>query len=366
MPVVSADVFELLTPIDSESKWVSLLATCLALSPSVLESLLGAECSRVKKVHCEYQSRIDGNKDRADIYIESMAADVIIECKVLSAINPSQLERYETSFPDAKYRVVVSPQRIRPPVDIRPGWIYLTWEELFERIAVNPNPWLTSTVEMWSESLKRQLPDVQGSTPWNLVGPDEPFILAMRARVVWIAHSLVGSETVKPRFGQSSKGVSWTTGFDTSAGRDGYRLVLDLEEQLPVQQFPFKSTDSRRLLKGPAIRIFLLQEGVSTSREFDWDHLARLWPTLESSGYEWSGAPKPRAQHDKAGLERMRSLHGVPKFVGIGYGNAQAKLSGSCMFGVKRALNPSLTLSEIADEVNSMKDLLVRLGSQIW
>jgi len=363
----SNNAFNLLTPIDSETKWSSLLATFIALDASPLTRLFDASLSTTDKVHCEFRSRVTKDfKQRADVYMEQDEGDVIIECKVLSAIDPEQLAMYEKAFPNAKHRLVVAPAGIRPPQERRAGWLYATWDELFELFGMSSNSWVRETSEMWVRSLFSQLPKVESSTPWNGISSEEPFILAMRARVVWIAHSLTPSSSVTTRFGQSSKGVSWTTGFQTSAGREGYRLILDVEEQLPVQQFPYKAEDPKSLIVGPAIRIFLLQEDVSSSRDFEWDHLAELWPTLKAAGYSWFGSPRPRADHDKRGLDRIRHKYEIPKFVGVGYGNAQTRLTNSCMFGVKCALDPSLTLEEIAEEVNGMKKLMRKLSLVPW
>lgn len=111
-------------------------------------------------------------------------------------------------------------------------------------------------------------------------------------------------------------------------------------------------------MRGPSVKICLVQTGVDTSADFDWDYLLSLWPTMASARSDWvTEKPKPRSPHDKAGIERMVAAGG-PKFLGIGFGDAQAKKSHDCMFGARIQLAPDITLGLLALVMKDLEKLL--------
>lgn len=129
----------------------------------------------------------------------------------------------------------------------------------------------------------------------------------------------------------------------------GYTVRWEATESLPTQDVG-KLVDGSGL-GGVEVRFFLVQQHVTSSKAYDWDHLALLWQ--EYLAYEgwipWRlHPPRKRLQWEKDGVARLKEL-GAPAFLGYGYGEGQAKLSGEVEFGARFVLPPSTELKEAAE-----------------
>jgi hypothetical protein len=114
---------------------------------------------------------------------------------------------------------------------------------------------------------------------------------------------------------------------------------------------------------GPSIKICLVQIDVATSAGFDWDYLRSLWEIMGPAREDCVTAPaRPKAPHDRAGWQRMVA-NGAPKYLGIGYGEAQARQAHECMFGARFQLPPEVTLQRVADELHGTADLMLTPAS---
>jgi hypothetical protein len=95
----------------------------------------------------------------------------------------------------------------------------------------------------------------------------------------------------------------------------------------------------------------LVQQGVTSSKDYDWAHLALLWHEY-LAGEEWipwrPHPPRKRVQWEKEGVARLRELR-APTFLGAGYGERQARLSNEVEFGARFVLPPTTTLRDATD-----------------
>ncbi|MFY1577402.1 hypothetical protein ACN26Z_21135 [Verrucosispora sp. WMMD703] len=51
-------------------------------------------------------------------------------------------------------------------------------------------------------------------------------------------------------------------------------------------------------------------------------------------------------------------IAGTPPYLGIGFGEAQAKIDGVCMFGARVQLPPTITLGELTQELSNLCGLI--------
>lgn len=94
-----------------------------------------------------------------------------------------------------------------------------------------------------------------------------------------------------------------------------------------------------------------MRQRVTSSKEYDSDHLALLWHEyLADEGWiPWRPyPPQKKLQWEKDGVARLKEL-GAPAFLGNGYGERQAKLSGEVEFGGRFVRPPTTTLREATD-----------------
>ena len=109
-------------------------------------------------------------------------------------------------------------------------------------------------------------------------------------------------------------------------------------ESLPTQEAVRRADASG--LPGPEARFRLVQQGVTTSRDYDLDHLAHLWHTFlaREDWITWrQSAPRKKVQWEKDGLARLAEL------------------------GAIFDLSPTSTLTEIVDVINRC----ARIGSRM-
>lgn len=125
-----------------------------------------------------------------------------------------------------------------------------------------------------------------------------------------------------------------------AARKPGYWVMVEAEERLPVRDYPKDASAlSRRQLRGPSVRVSLLQQGVSTSADFDWDYLLAMWPLMKNARADWvTAAARPRAEHDRENYQAMIG-GGGPRYLGIGFGEAQTRQSKQCLFGARFQLS---------------------------
>lgn len=75
----------------------------------------------------------------------------------------------------------------------------------------------------------------------------------------------------------------------------------------------------------------------------------------------WAGdSARPNTPHDREGWESILA-QGAPSHVGIGFGDAQDKISGRCLFGVRFQLQPDVELSGLQDKLQGQIPLLLPL-----
>ncbi|SDZ43591.1 hypothetical protein SAMN05444365_11627 [Micromonospora pattaloongensis] len=182
--------------------------------------------------------------------------------------------------------------------------------------------------------------------------PGEDFVIALRARISWLHGQLAPPAPIHHDLVSSAAGVSWVA-----------RLYTEVEENLPVRDFPKYAGGGLRQLRGPSIKVCLQQRNVATSAGYNWHYLAAMWPLMHAARTDWvTNRAHPKAAHDRAGHDRAGHQQivaaGVPPYVGIGFGEAQAKIDGACMFGARVQLPPTITLGDLAQELSTLSGLI--------
>lgn len=286
----------------------------------------------------------------------------VVEVKVLAGLALRQLERYHEAVPDADVYALVYPERLPLPLPGTGPWRELTWETLLRAYEHSDHSWVAATARAWRHHLDNALPKVGSQTRWNDLRQGEDFVIAMRARISWLYSQIRAPAGVEHDLVGSSAGVSWVARLYAETPVRGYWIMSELEENLPVREYPkyFRADGIQPL--GPSAKVCLYQEGVETSAGFDWDYLHRLWPTMEQARMDWvRNAARPRAAHDREGYKRILAA-GAPTFLGIGFGDAQAKINQACMFGARIQFTADATLAEISNEVAALAELTLKLA----
>ena len=85
----------------------------------------------------------------------------------------------------------------------------------------------------------------------------------------------------------SAAGVSWVARLFTSAAVDGYRVLVEIEENLPVRDYPKYASSKARQPRGPSIKVCLEQRNITTSAGYDWTYLAAMWPHMQATRADW-------------------------------------------------------------------------------
>lgn len=340
-----------LLSINSENGWSDLLATLLEADPVTTRGLLGLEANVPLTVRREVaKSRGRKASDRPDLIVESDGRIIaVIEVKLLAGLGAEQLERYWSYVPEldrASCRfVAVSLQRIRLNTAHASEWQNLTWEELIACYVSSPVTWVSETAAAWLSHIDSRVPTVAGETVWNETENIDLY-LALRLRAAFIFDNVaVPSGSVKSLLEIGSGGL-YVAIVDAPIRGSSYSVRWETTESLPTQDVG-RLTDGKGL-RGVEMRFFLVQREVTTSRNYDWDHLSLLWHTyLESETWiPWrKNPPQKRVQWERDGIARLEAL-GSPKFLGSGYGEGQAKLSGEVEFGARFVLPPTTTLAE--------------------
>lgn len=314
------------------------------------------------------QREVSSGRNRPDLVITSTAGNAVgvIEVKLLSALGNRQLARYEAGVPEAEREdttfLLVHPERLPIPVDDRPRWQALSWEAVLGAFARSGDAWTAATAQAAIRHLDTALPDVGAETSWRQIPAGEDFVVALRARQSWIYRQILDPPRGYKDLLSSSAGVSWVNVVRIPTGRPGYSIIFEAEETLTVRDWPKFAGQDHRVPRGPSVRLCLIQEGVSTSADFDWDWLLHLWTAyMAQADKPWvMNSSNPRAAHDRAGRDRMRQL-GAPKHLGIGYGEGQVRWTGECMFGARYFLG-DVNLQAVANDLNETTELALTMA----
>jgi hypothetical protein len=286
----------------------------------------------------------------------------VIEVKVLAGLGTQQLVRYQTAEPGADVYALLYPERLVIHLPDGHQWHGLTWETVLTAYARSDHPWVATTARAWLEHLDATLPKVGPGTIWNDLCLGEDFVIAIRARMSWLFNQIKAPAGIEHDLVNSSAGVSWLIQLYAQTPTPGYTITVEIEENLPVRDYPKHFTTQGRQPLGPSAKICLCQEGVTTSANFDWNYLLRLWPVMQQARDDWvRNAARPKAPHDRGGHAKIVAA-GAPPFLGIGFGEAQAKINGICMFGARIQFSADITLADMSAEIARLSDLTLDLA----
>lgn len=348
-------------PLGNEARWSDLLAVLISTDPAPISAVLGLRHDpSTLAVHREVA--VDST-NRPDIVLAVDGCRVaVVEVKVLAGLGANQLVRYQDAEPDADVYALLYPQRLVIP--LAGPWHGLTWETVLTAYAQSDHPWVATTARAWLRHLEVALPEVGPGTVWNDLRIGEDFVIAIRARMSWLFNQIRPVADVEYDLVSSSAGadVGWLVQLYSRTPVPGYTITVEIEENLPVRDYPkYFTADGRRPL-GPSAKVCLCQEGVTTSADFDWNYLLRLWPVMKQARSNWvRNTARPKAAHDREGHARIVTA-GAPSFLGIGFGEAQTKINGCCMFGARIQFPAEIMLADLGAEVTRLSNLTVDLA----
>lgn len=354
LPVLASVV-----PVDRESRWSDLLAALIETDPEPARRCFDLSPGSVFETRREHSA--DG-RNRPDIVLAAGPAVLaVIEVKVLAGLGGKQLQRYQDAVPKSPAYFVVHPERLAIDTQHAPKWRSLTWESVLDEYSQSAHPWVRPTAIAWRRHLDAALPSVDEHTVWNELTDGEGFAIAMRARMSWLFAHLEVPDGVEHDLVPSSAGVSWVLRIYTPAAKAGYRVMVELEERLGVRNFPKVAGPGNRSPVGASAMVVLLQESVTTSADFDWNYLHALWPTMNAARGDWvTAVPRPKL-HDKTNYLAMVA-NGAPKFLGVGFGERQTRITGQCMFGARIQLPADATLARVLEDVKELSSLVLDLA----
>lgn len=345
----------------SENRWSDLLAALIETDPIAVADLLDlGETSEAVRVRREAPGL---GRDRIDLAI-TVGGELrcVVEAKVLSGLGFGQLRRYGEAYPHVESRVFVYPERLPVHIGEQAGWREVSWEQLLRALSISEHAWVAYTAGEWLAHLDRSMPNLSAGTRWNDLHLDEDFVIAMRARMSWVYRQLSPPEPIEHDLVSSSAGVSWVTRMFLPAAAAGYWVYVEAEENLPVRDFPALAGRGVEPL-GPSVKVTLQQAGVRTSANFDWNYLLAMWPTMAAARSDWvTATARPKAAHDRENWKGMVNKGG-PRYLGIGFGDAQARVHGSCMFGARFQLSPTVTLGEVTQALLATTDLMLAMAA---
>lgn len=348
-------------PLNSEHRWRDLLAVLIEADPGCVHDLLGLAGGVSVRVRREVSV---GPRDQLDLVLDVEGiACAVVEVKVLAGLGPWQLARYSDATPEVPSHILIFPDRLHVHASSKLGWKSVRWEELLDAFARSSDAWVSNTARAWRLHLASALPEVGPSTHWNRLALGEDFVIALRARMSWVFGELAPPAPILYDLVQSTAGVSWVARMFVPAAKPGYSVLVECEENLPVRDFPGRVTTATRLPQGPSVKVLLQQSDVETSAGFDWRYLLKMWPLMGAARQDWvTNAPRPKAPHDRAGLQLLRD-GGGPKYLGIGFGDAQAAISGDCMFGARFQLPGAITLAGVVQALHDTADLMMQMAA---
>lgn len=350
-----------LLPLANENRWSDLLAVLIEADPATASRVL-----QLSPPLAAPQVRREGRgrgRDRIDLLVrDGDRLREVIEVKVLSGLGRLQLERYRQAHPDADKYLLVFPSRLPTHVAHDAGWCSLTWDRLLAAFSESTHPWVAETAAASLRHLDSALPAVEATTRWNALRDGEDFVVAMRTRMSWVYDHLHPPADIVHDLVESSAGVSRVARMNVPARREDYGIRVEAEENLPVRDYP-KYAGAHTVVRGPSVKVCLVQTEVTTSAGFNWDYLLALWRVMVVARSDWVTAPaRPRAPHDRAGWKRMVAAGGPP-YLGIGFGEAQARNSHECMFGARFQLPADIELSGVVNALHASARLMLDLAS---
>ena len=349
-------------PVGNEARWSDLLAVLVATDPVPFAETLGLRHDP-SALTVRREVALD-TVNRPDLVLAVGEGRVaVIEVKVLADLGSGQLAGYEAAEPGADVYALLYPGRLVIDLAGARRWRGLTWESVLTAYASSGHPWVAGTARAWLGHLEAAPPEAGPRTVWNDLRLGEDFAVALRARMSWLFSQLQSSgvpcELVSSTAGQ---GVGWIVRLRAATPAAGYAIMVEVEEYLSVRDYPKYFTSEGLKPRGPTAKVCLYQEGITTSAGFDWDHLLRLWPVMEQARSDWvTNAAQPKAAHDREGYARLIAA-GAPPFLGIGFGEAQAKSDGFCMFGARVQFPASISLAELSTEVTRLSELALNLA----
>ncbi|WJK33133.1 hypothetical protein [Solwaraspora sp. WMMA2065] len=229
-------VIKFALPFGSEVRWSDMLAVLVSSDPLPLVDMLDA--GPVAKVDVEREAAVDPS-NRPDIIVNADGRRLaVIEIKVLAGLGPQQLDGYARAVPDAGAYLVVFPQRLMIDLAADRRWQGVSWETLLDKYRSSQNEWVATCAAAWLEHLDRSLPKVNASTVWDDLVDGEDFVIAMRARMSWVYGQIAPPPPVRHDLVSSAAGTSWVTRLYADAKAPGYRVIAEVEEYLPVREFP--------------------------------------------------------------------------------------------------------------------------------
>jgi len=348
-------------PLRSETHWSNLLAVLTATDPAPLSKVLGLRCDPARLL-VRREALVD-RANRPDIVLVADGVRVaVVEVKVLAGLGARQLERYREAEPGADVYALVYPERLAVPLQQAGAWQGLTWETVLESYEGSSHPWAAATARAWRSHLTSALPKVGPETRWNDLSEGEDFALAIRTRMAWLSHQVHLPAGLEHDLVPSSAGVSWVARLYAKTQLPDYWIMTDVEENLPVRDYPPLARAGGTKPRGPSAKVCLYRHGVRTSAGFNWEHLLRLWPVMDQARADWvQHAARPKARHDRDGHERIVAA-GAPSFLGIGFGDAQARINKTCMFGARVQFPGDITLAQMSKEFAALGELTLQLA----
>jgi hypothetical protein len=352
-----------LVPLGAENRWSDLIATMIETDPSPVAGLFGLGDSPCQ-VAVQREAPAGGHGRIDLVFIVGTEKRCVAEAKVLSGLGLTQLRRYREAHPDASHHVVISLERLPVHVPASSGWHSVYWEDLLRAMIGSGNPWVAETASEWLSYVDRVVPPLSADTRWNDLRPGEDFVLAMRARMAWVYNELRPPLAVEHDLVGSTAGQSWVARLRTRANGPGYWVYAEAEERLGVRNYPkFAGDPNWGRVIGPSVKVCLLQTDVDTSTAFDWTYLRSLWPAMHAARRDWvTASARPKASHDRTAWKRMVAA-GAPPYLGVGFGDSQAKKRGECMFGARFQLPADVTLAAVAAELSATAKLILELAA---
>ncbi|HEY5845849.1 MAG TPA: hypothetical protein VIT42_03555 [Microlunatus sp.] len=365
-------VLSFVLPASNENRWSDLLASLIATDPLPIARLLGITCDAVRR-EVVVPGQLAHTSDRLDLLLVNGGREVAaIEVKLLSDLGHQQLARYTTAFPSVEIYRVLHLERLPVNLQSAEPWKSLTWESVLRAYASSEHAWVSTTATAWSRELDMLVPPVGAHTIWNHVPDDVAgFELALRARVAWLASRLDSWCELEHDIAQSSGGGNWAVRMWSATSTADHYVTAELQEGLTAYEWkadPFRTYRDR--LPGPVVLLGLRQEGATTSADFDWPRLHRMFAEhiIDEAGSPrddraWhTTAARPTDPTDKENWQRIVQA-GAPRWLGKGWGMKVAKSTRSCLFGARFGLPPSSTLGEIDDELRRLQPLLVQMAA---